>query len=377
MNYLVEKNKLYSLVDEEFWNLLAHHSAIVAGGAITSLFCNREINDIDIYFRSEEDLVKVLAAIFNIEDIYGYELDRFSIHVSGLSQRTIICSANEQMIQLMTFKYFPEIDDIFNTFDFTCCMGAFDCKSEEFVFHPEFMKHNSQRYLKFNDGTAFPLMSLMRVDKYRGKGYSISKAELLRVVFACMSLDINSWEEAKEHIGGMYGYDMSEAFDEDRQFSIGELGEQLSTLNERGTSLYTPVDQSADFWEISEKLFYKSELKEDNTPVFDDSKYLYKCVDADYKSYWSGGYNKIHYVQGETIDVPSGGLYFHGSSLNTFSTTGYWVECEVIGGQIEELSKDKKKVVGGQVKIVRTFEHSDSSNPVEKYMIDKYGVEEE
>ena len=236
-------------------------------------------------------------------------MDSFSVHVSGLSQRTIVCVHKDQMVQFMTFKYFPEVQDIFDTFDFTVCMGAYDCKTQEFFLHPDFFKHNSQRYLKFNAGTAYPLMSMMRVDKYREKGYSISKAELLRVLFACMDLNINSWEEAKEHIGGMY--DMSKAFEEDKEFTLSELGSQLATLQERGTQLYTPIcEGGTNFWEIAAKLFYNKEvLPEVEKIVFDDSKYLYKCTKSDWgspysdnsqefilKALMSGGLNLIQYI---------------------------------------------------------------------------------
>lgn len=378
MKHITEQKRLLSLLDKEVWNLLEHHNAIVAGGAITSLFCNREINDVDVYFRCEEDLVRVLASIFNIDEIYDYEIDQFHVHVSGLSQRTIMCSVKEKALQLMTFKYFPDVQDIFDTFDFTCCMGAYDCKSKEFIFHPEFFKHNSQRYLKFNPGTAYPLMSLMRVDKYREKGYTISKSEMLRVVFACMELKINSWEEAKEHIGGMYGYDMSKAFDEGVDFSMGSLIDQLGNLQQRGAELYSPANQMKDFWELSEILFYKPSPEDiGNRPKFNDSKYLYKCVDSKYQSKWSGGYTPVHYKEGEILDISSiGSLYFHGSSVNTFATTDYWVECEVLDGFVEEICIDKKRVKSGKVKVVRTFEYSPARNPVKKYMIGKYGVEE-
>lgn len=48
MEHIVEQKRLLSLLDKEVWDLLEQHNAVVAGGAITSLFCNREINDIDV-----------------------------------------------------------------------------------------------------------------------------------------------------------------------------------------------------------------------------------------------------------------------------------------------------------------------------------------
>lgn len=382
MSHIAEKRKLKSLVDKEFMELLAEYDAIIAGGAITSLFCNRDINDLDIYFRSERDLVKVLAAIYNKDEIADSEIGSFSVHVSHLSQRTIMCSQNGQVIQLMTFKYFPTAQEVFDTFDFTCCMGAYECKKDEFTFHPDFLQHNSQRYLKFNTGTAYPLMSLLRVDKYKEKGYQISKSEFLRVVFTCMQLGIMSWEDAKEHIGGMYGYDMEEAFDEDKEFSLEELINQLDTLNERDVELYSPMEEfKNDFWDICSKLFYnKDEVLPEQAPVvFDDNKYLYKCIFPDTKrGIYASNYphaTQVYYHVGSVIDVPVGGLYFHNSSNRPASTYHKtWVECEVIDGKIENLSCEKKVVHGGKVRVIREIKLPEKYNsPVEEYMVNKFG----
>lgn len=54
MSYQFEKNKLYAYLGEELVEALKRNEAIIAGGAITSLFNNKEINDVDIYFRSDK-----------------------------------------------------------------------------------------------------------------------------------------------------------------------------------------------------------------------------------------------------------------------------------------------------------------------------------
>lgn len=58
--YEFEKNKLYQHLEDGTPSLKSliqdfkDQKVMIAGGAITSLFCNREINDIDVYFRTEE-----------------------------------------------------------------------------------------------------------------------------------------------------------------------------------------------------------------------------------------------------------------------------------------------------------------------------------
>lgn len=80
MKYIVEQKKLESLLDKEIWELFGTHNAIVAGGAITSLFCSRDINDVDVYFRSEKDLVKVLAAIYGEDEIFVKSYSMIQMH---------------------------------------------------------------------------------------------------------------------------------------------------------------------------------------------------------------------------------------------------------------------------------------------------------
>jgi len=383
MKYGMEQKKLLALLDSEVWELFAEYGAVIAGGAITSIFTNKDVNDIDVYFPSEEALFRVVAGFYAQSDYTKEEyLSTFQVLVSGQSQRTIMCNNHGQEIQLMTFKYFPEIQDIFNTFDFTACMGAYDCKSKEFVLHEDFLQHNAQRYLKFNTGTDYPIMSLMRVDKYRERGYTISKSEMLRVLFSCMSLKLKSWQDVKEHVGGMYGYDMSKAFDEEQIFTFDELSEQLSTIHERNAVLYVTNHEGVDFESLCEKLFFHPEEEfEIEDPKFDDSKYLYKCVNEEWKSPIYSGSQAIKYIQGDIIDVPYHGLFFHRSSAAPYHRSNYWVECELVEGSLAQMSNystEKKVVQGGKVKVVRTFEYKIPSRQVHMDWIEKkYAIEHE
>ena len=43
-------------------------------------------------------------------------------------------------------------------------------------------------------------------------------------------MEINSWEDAKDHIGGMYGFDVEDLFDEDEEFSLDKVIDQLKSI---------------------------------------------------------------------------------------------------------------------------------------------------
>lgn len=169
--------------------------AIIAGGAVTSVFTNKPINDVDVYFKSQAHFEGAIESAY--EDGYW---------CADVSKRSVTFKDGDTIIQYMHFDFFPTANDIFKAFDFTVCMGAYDYEAREMVLHPDFLKHNSQRFLRFNPGTNFPLASATRVIKYQDRGYTIGKGDILKIALACRKVDINSWADLKDQIGGAYGY---------------------------------------------------------------------------------------------------------------------------------------------------------------------------
>ncbi|PJR89986.1 hypothetical protein CN878_02625 [Ochrobactrum sp. 695/2009] len=88
-----------------------------------------------------------------------------------------------------------------------------------FVFHPDFLKHNSQRFLKFNAGTRYPLASSTRVLKYQQRGYTIGKGDMMKIALAVRGVKIDTWDDLKDQIGGAYG-DKVILGNEDKPFTI-------------------------------------------------------------------------------------------------------------------------------------------------------------
>lgn len=218
-----EKNKLKAFLGKELYSDFKNYNCIVAGGTITSLFCNREINDIDVYFRSKKDIKDFILEVVR---------DGCEMWIVARTKKSLSLKSGDKLIQLICFNVFDTAEDIFNTFDFTVCMGAYDFKSEEFVLHDDFLKHNSQRLLMFNNKTAYPIVSSLRVDKYKQKGYNISKTEYLRVILTCMDLNISNYDELKEQMGGMYGVDYDDVIKplEGEDFNLSTVIEKMSEI---------------------------------------------------------------------------------------------------------------------------------------------------
>lgn len=208
---------------------LRFEDAFVAGGAVTSVFTGAKINDVDVYFKSRR----------------AFELGVYQAYEDGLwcvaaSKRAVtFADRSGNIAQLMHFDFFPSAESIFAAFDFTVCMGALDLDAgtdtkwngirfetigEEhpesgFIFHPDFLKHNSQRFLKFNAGTRYPLASATRVLKYQQRGYTIGKGDMMKIALAVRGVRIESWEDLKDQIGGAYG-DKVVLGNEDTPFSL-------------------------------------------------------------------------------------------------------------------------------------------------------------
>ncbi len=220
--YQFEKNKLYDYIGKHLVNRLKEYKCFVAGGTITSLFTNNKINDLDVYFRDEKSCIDF------VKECYEDSKDWINL----LTKKSVLMRVDEKEIQVIHFKFFKDAQEIFDTFDFTVCMGAFDFETEQFTLHEDFMKHNSQRIIKFNKNTAFPIVSLLRVHKYNNKSYTISKPEFLRIAIKCMDLDIKTVDELKEHLGGMYGinYDKIINFEQGEEFSFDKVIDKIENL---------------------------------------------------------------------------------------------------------------------------------------------------
>lgn len=241
-------NKLKSRVDETFWKILQETDAMISGGALTSIYTNAPINDLDIYFKSASHFTRFIEAIyetdFTIETNFPSIGQSKIVTVHGTTPKSLLMQqsvgAENQMIQAIVYHFFETPEELFKAFDFTINMAALEVKTGKLTFHENFMVHNAQRHLSFNPGTLYPIISLLRVKKYEERGYKISKAQMLRIALTCMQLDLKSWEEVRNHCGGMYGLKLTEVFDETKEFNLQEVVEQLGGLQFDTLPTYSP-----------------------------------------------------------------------------------------------------------------------------------------
>ena len=203
-------------------------NCFVAGGAITSLYTNQPINDIDVYPKSATAMENAIYWAFDEGYWCSHASERAITFTQTLSDKESID------IQIMHFDEFETAAKIFDAFDFTCCMGAYDLDEKKFVLHDMFLEHCSQRFLSFNKGTRFPYASGWRVNKYRDRGFTIGKIEFQKILMACAERPINSWKDLREQVGGVYGEAIT--IPDDEEFTKEGMWKALDTLTFAATT---------------------------------------------------------------------------------------------------------------------------------------------
>lgn len=245
-NYQAERRQILTKTPVVF------DGAFVAGGAVTSVFTGKDINDVDLYFKTRRDFE---TAVYT-----AYEEGLWCVAAS--KRAVTFADRSGNIAQLMHFDFFPTAADIFAAFDYTVVMGALDLDAEPksrwhglslvtigtehptsgFIFHDDFLKHNSQRFLKFNPGTRYPLASATRVLKYQQRGYTIGKGDMMKIALAVRGVKIDTWEDLKDQIGGAYG-DKVVLGNEDKPFTLAAAIEALTVENAEDEPWAQPVNE--------------------------------------------------------------------------------------------------------------------------------------
>lgn len=248
-NFADKSKRVLEILGEEFMEILAEADAFIAGGAVLSVFTDVAVNDVDVYFKDKQSMATAFQKLTkDFNNIYLSHTDK-SITLSDKETETIV--------QFIHFDFFETAQEIFDCFDFTVCMGAVSCKTGELFLSDQFMSDVASRTLHFNQGTRYPYISLIRVKKYEDKGYKIGKGHTLAIANACANLPITSWNEAKEQLGGIYGYEISGKMDRNEEFSSEEFNKVLTNLEERD---WNPIS-SGTYEDLCDELSITSESK--------------------------------------------------------------------------------------------------------------------
>jgi hypothetical protein len=253
------KRKMKFVIPEVLLEMAHEYPFYIAGGAVTSVYTNSEINDFDVYLKNKEDIFPFMYEICNVA------------YIISVTDKSVLLNHSGHLINIILMDGFPTVDKLFEAFDFTCVMGAYDVGNDVFITHEDFITDNSRRTLQFNHKTKFPIMSALRVKKYEERGYTISKNEFLRILLTAMTLDLKTYDDVAAQIGGMYGLDITKLVDTTKVFDLATIVDELSRV-------YLNYDVVAN--SVNDKYDDKRERLEEliiKTIADDDSK-LGRCI---------------------------------------------------------------------------------------------------
>lgn len=327
-----QRGILKRFIGQRLYALLKQHKAIIAGGSIRSIFCKEDIHDIDVYFRDEESFRYVATAV-KASTIVSITDKQISYLYNSWADAS---SGEPFVLQLINFKYYEEATDIFETFDFHCCMGAYDFEKEDFVLDDSFLLDNTSRTLTFNSGTAFPIVTLSRILKYKDYGYNISHREIIKIGLRVADMHIDNWDEFKKQIGGMYGDCFKVGDTEGKEFSIEAAVKMLEAVV---NTPYTSVCEKLDSVDISlgktfDAFLYKGRiryldndfdliLKDDSSTVslnvmtkddFFNKHPLYKIIKKDMTSFFDDSFK--YSFKDKVSGKEKVGLFFRINPIN-------------------------------------------------------------
>ena len=205
-----------------------HVGASICGGAITSIFTKSKVNDLDFYFRD----LKYLETVINQLMFEGWEMTLRSDNCFNLKHKE-----TSKKIQLITrFTGTPE--QIFDSFDYTICKGAYCFVDKQFYLHPRFLPDIAKKELVYDwsshSASQYPICALYRSLKYQRRGFKMPGKSIILLALHIHRLEIETYQELREHLMGI-----------DTLFLIGFL--------KRNKEHFNP-DCAVDWADFSERL---------------------------------------------------------------------------------------------------------------------------
>jgi hypothetical protein len=176
---------------------LGELGVILCGGALTSLFSNTPISDLDLYVENSENLGDVKTAI---KEYFGEPV--FVSENAETYSRRNKGSNKKYSVQLIT-RFTGPPSAIFSNFDFTITMGCYSFAEEGFVLHERFLADIAKRRLVYSGGSQFPICAMYRTKKYQARGYTLPGSTIMHIALSIVRLDIKGYKELKQQLLGI------------------------------------------------------------------------------------------------------------------------------------------------------------------------------
>jgi len=175
----------------------------IAGGALTSVFSGKPINDLDAFFYEEADFDTMVKDIENKGFTPAFKTN------NALSYNLLPHGETNSIRVQLIRKYFGTPNEIISKFDYTVCMAAYEPNHGvnwewgTMTVDDRFLYHLSEKLLVFNHKTEYPIASLWRAKKYLKREFKLPAIECIKLALAINNLKIGSYEGLKDQLEGI------------------------------------------------------------------------------------------------------------------------------------------------------------------------------
>ena len=246
MNFGYEIKQIREGIGSELFNKFSNIDCFLAGGAMVSIYNNRPVEDYDIYTKSAKDAFKVIFSLENQKFVCVAKTNRSALFCKGTEE-------NKILVNVIYFNYFNNLKEVFDLFDFTVCMGGYDFKNKTFDFHPAFFRDNLIKKLFYSNNSRYPIGALIRIGKYKNKGFNISKKELIKIILHCQKLEINNMDDLEDQVGTIYGCNLKEIIGE--EFDLNTIINKLDKIEDQEFIPNKKVNIDIDWEEVFQPEF--------------------------------------------------------------------------------------------------------------------------
>jgi hypothetical protein len=230
----VVSNWIKSIKYKEARELLSEN-VIVTGGSIASMLLGEEVNDYDLYFKTQE--ATTLAATYytdianeqegewcgvRVDDDTGsvkiYTLsDSRHIQDGGVKVKwskkqtekgkylpvymTDNAISLTQDVQLV-LRFYGSPEEIHTNYDFVHCTNYFDFSTQKLELRADAMEALLSKTLQYQ-GSKYPLCSILRTKKFIERGWNINAGQYLKMCMQLNDMDLRDIDVLREQLIGV------------------------------------------------------------------------------------------------------------------------------------------------------------------------------
>lgn len=170
---------------------LVKNKTFIAGGAIRSLYNDKDINDYDLYFTDAESASEFKTLISNglNEGIPFSNVDEMRLNFRACTENAITFYIEEiQKNVQFILKYSGQPIFVIKKFDFTNSMAYYEPQTNFLLLTEDFKIANNSKILIFNNDSYSPAVSFERMLKFSKQGYNIPRSTVLNLIETIASL---------------------------------------------------------------------------------------------------------------------------------------------------------------------------------------------